>query len=161
MFSRVLKIAATTLPLCGPLFAHAAAPQASVPAVQAQTRRVLIASESSTFKDRLATTLSARLVDRKLEVQVIDIAGLADVDSAAWLSIVLVHNWEFGEPPTAVRDFLARTADPRGIIDVTTSSNGLEKPTGVDVVTSASVLDEIPELVTRIDAKIGERLKGN
>jgi hypothetical protein len=161
MFRRLLKVAVTTLPLCGLMFAHAAAPPASAAAAQTPTRRVLIASESSTFKDRLATTLSARLVERKLAVEVIDIAGLADVDSAAWLSIVLVHNWEFGDPPSAVRDFLARTADPRGIIDVTTSSNGLEKPTGVDVVTSASVMDEIPELVTRIDAKIGERLKGN
>lgn len=156
---RLLKFAAAAVALCGLMSAHAAAPSAPRPDAQAQARQVLIASETGTYKDRLVTALTARLTEQKLEVKVIDISGLADVDSGVWSAVVLVHNWEFGEPPAAVREFLARTPDTRRIIDVTTSSSGQEKPEGVDVVTSASVMDEIPTVVAGISARINARLK--
>lgn len=152
-------LVATALLLGSALTVRAAAPPVPVPIPQAQQRQILIATESGTFKDRLVSALVDRVRERKLEVKVIDIGGLADISSTAWTAIVIVHNWEFGEPPAAVREFLARTADPTGIIDVTTSSSGQEKPAGIDVVTSASVVDEIPTMVATIDSKIAALMR--
>jgi hypothetical protein len=70
---------------------------------------------------------------------------------------VLVHSWEFGKPPRVVRDFVARLAAPDKVIDVTTSGSGREKLPGVDVISSASVMDKVPELVAQIRLRIDAR----
>jgi hypothetical protein len=70
-----------------------------------------------------------------------------------------VHNWEFGQPPETVRDFLARIQDQHRIIDVISSTSGTEKMPGVDVVSTASVIDDIPARATEIDEKVAALLK--
>jgi hypothetical protein len=119
---------------------------------------VLVAAQGSAFKDRLVTTLAVQLEQRPAYVKVIDVGGLADVEAADWQAIVIVHSWEFGKPPRAVRDFVARSGTKEKIIDVTTSGSGREKFPGVDAISSASVMDEVPELVADIALKIDARL---
>jgi hypothetical protein len=123
-------------------------------------QHVLIATQGSTFKDRLVTALAARLELRPAYVKVIDVEGLRGVNAADWQAIVIVHNWAFGSAPRAVSAFVARLPDTGKVIDVTTSSSGHEKLPGVDVISSASVLDDVPELVTQISSKIDARLAG-
>lgn len=119
---------------------------------------VLIAAQRSTFKDGLVTALVARLEQRPAYVNVIDVAGLRDIDAADWQAIVIVHDWQFGSAPRVVSNFVARLPDPGKIIDVTTSGNGHAKLPGVDVISSASVVDDVPELVAQISSKIDARL---
>jgi hypothetical protein len=122
-----------------------------------QPRHVLVATQGSPFKDRLVTTLVAQLEQQPVYVKVIDVGGLGDIDGADWHAIVLVHSWEFGKPPRVVRDFVARLAAPDKVIDVTTSGSGREKLPGVDVISSASVMDKVPELVAQIRLRIDAR----
>lgn len=121
-------------------------------------QHVLIAAQGSDFKDRLVAALVERLERRPAYVKVIDVAALDGIDAASWQAIVIVHTWEFGRPPRAISDFTARQRDPGGIIAVTTSGSGREKPPGVDVVSSASVVDELPALVEEVATKIEARL---
>jgi hypothetical protein len=157
----VLGVGALLLMASGSLGAyflrHAMVPMQS-PEKGQLALRVLVAAQGSTFKDRLVATLVAQLKQRPAHVQIIDVDALASVDDAAWSVIVIVHTWEFGEPPQAVSEFVARLANPGKIIDATTSDSGEEKLPGVDVISSASVVDAVPELVARINAKIDARL---
>ena len=121
-------------------------------------QHVLIATQGSGFKDGLVVALLARLQQRPSHVKVIDVAGLAAMNGADWQAIVIVHSWEFGRPPRAVEEFVARLADSGKIIDVTTSGSGREKLAGVDVISSASVMDEIPDLAARLESRIDARL---
>lgn len=123
-------------------------------------RHVLVATQASSFKARLVTALVDRLERRPVHVKVIDVAGLGDIDEAQWQVIVIVHTWEFGRPPRAASSFVAQLADAGKVIDVTTSGSGREKLPGVDVISSASVIDDVPDLVAQIDAKIEARLAG-
>ncbi len=121
---------------------------------------VLVATQTSTFKDRLVTALVMRLEQRPAYVKVIDVAGLRNVDAAQWQAIVIVHNWTFGSAPRVVSNFVAALPDKTRVIDVTTSSKGREKLPGVDVISSASVVDDVPAIVEQISAKIDARLTG-
>lgn len=159
---RFLLAALAALSLCGTMSAPAAAPPDPTPrpgTSASPSQRVLIASESSTYKDQLVSALVSRLQLRKLDAKVIDLAGLADINGADWGAIVMVHTWENDLPPTPVIDFLTRTPQARQIIDVVTSATGTEKIPGIDFITSASVMDEIPAQVTEIDSRIAALLK--
>lgn len=161
--NRFLLAALAALSLCGILSASAAAPPDPTPVPAgvsaAPSQRVLIARESSTYKDQLVSTLVSRLQLRKLDAKVIDLADLADINGADWGAIVMVHTWENDLPPPPVSDFLTRLPNVRQIIDVVTSATGTEKIPGIDFITSASVMDEIPAQVTEIDSRIAALLK--
>jgi len=115
---------------------------------------VLIATQGSPFKDRLVHGLVAQLAPQATYVKVIDVADLSGIQEKDWQAIVIVHTWEIGKPPKVVSDFVARVAQRDRIIDVTTSGSGREKLPGVDVISSASVLDDVSALVMQIGAKI-------
>lgn len=117
-------------------------------------RRVLIATQGSLFKDRLVTSLVARVQGPDTYVRVIDIDTLGKLDAGDWQAIVLVHTWEFGNPPAAASDLVAAAADPRRILAVTTSGMGRQKLPGVDAISSASVVDDVPALVYELGARI-------
>jgi hypothetical protein len=119
---------------------------------------ILVATQGSAFKDRLVSTLAAQLERRPAYVKVIDVGRLADIDAADWNAIVIVHTWEIGKAPRSVTRFVARLAEPGRIIDVTTSGSGRERLPGVDVLSSASKMDEVPELVVQVIARIDARL---
>lgn len=158
----IIVVAALLLIVSGSLFGylkrHAmATAQTYEKGAPSLPRHVLVATQGSPFKDRLVTALAAQLEQRPVYVKVIDVGGLGDIDGADWHAIVLVHSWEFGKPPRVVRDFVARLAAPDKVIDVTTSGSGREKLPGVDVISSASVVDEVPELVAQITLKIDAR----
>lgn len=127
----------------------------------ALARHVLIAAQGSAFKDALVTGLVLRLVQRPVHVKVIDVSGLPGVEGGDWQAIVIVHSWEFGRPPPEVGDFVARIQDRHRIIDVTTSGSGREKLPGVDVISSASVVDDIPALLAEIEMKIDAVFAGD
>jgi hypothetical protein len=159
---RFLSPALAAASLCVTMSAPAAAPPDPVPgrAMPASpSQRVLIASENSTYKDQLVSALVSRLRLRELDATVIDLAGLADINGADWGAIVMVHTWENDLPPTPVIDFLTRTPNARQVIDVVTSASGAEKIPGIDFITSASVMDEIPAQVSEIDSRIAVLLK--
>lgn len=117
-------------------------------------RHVLIATQGSRFKDRLVAGLAAQVAARVAYVKVIDVAKLSGIREKDWHAIVIVHTWQYGRPPEVVSDFAARLAAPDEVIYVTTSGNGREKFPGVDAISSASMVDEVPALVMQIGAKI-------
>jgi hypothetical protein len=121
-------------------------------------QHVLIATQGSAFKNRLVEALIAQLAAKPVHVRVIDIAELASIDIDQWQAIVIVHTWEIGRAPYVARTFVARQAAADRIIDVTTSGSGREKLPGIDVISSASVMTDVPALASQIIARIDARL---
>lgn len=119
---------------------------------------VLIATQGSRFKNSLTEALVAQLEVKPVYVRVIDVSALSTVDANEWQVIVIMHTWEVGRAPRVVREFVARHAGTDKIIDVTTSGSGREKLPGVDVISSASVIEDVSSLAVRLGAQIDSRL---
>jgi hypothetical protein len=160
--SRVLVVIATAIVLllvAGFAFSylaqHGMKPSASYESgLPSLPHHVLIATQGSPYKDRLVDGLVTQQKARGTYVKVIDVAELSGVRANEWHAIVIVHTWEFGKPPKVVSDFLARLDQRDKVIDVATSGSGHEKLAGVDALSSASVVDDVSDLVRQIGAKI-------
>lgn len=100
--------------------------------------RVLIATQGSRFKDAVVARVVEGLKARKVSLSVIDVSSLSSVNDDEWNAIVLIHTWEMGKPPPAVRAFVDRAQAGGRIVALTTSGDGDYRLAGVDAIASAS-----------------------
>jgi hypothetical protein len=121
-------------------------------------QRVLIATQGSPFKDALVTGIVDHLKLKAAYANVIDVTALPTIREGDWSAIVVLHTWEIGKPPPDVLKFLQRTNDKAKVLVLSTSGSGQGKiqMTGVDAISSASVMSEVPQrltsVITRLDA---------
>ena len=119
-------------------------------------QRVLIATQGSPFKDALVKSIVEHLKPRAVYVKVIDVGDLPSVHERQWAAVVVIHTWEFGKPQQDARAFIERTRQANNIVVVTTSGGGRQTMPGIDAISTASVIAELPtpvaELTRRIDA---------
>ena len=105
---------------------------------EARTYRLLLATQSSTYKDSLVKTLLDELADKDIAVRIVDAHHLGRVDPADYDAYVLIHTWEYFSYPLSVAEFIKRADTDRTYV-VCTSGGGNQLPDGVDGITSASV----------------------
>jgi hypothetical protein len=121
--------------------------------------RVLIATQGSQFKDAVVAGVVGRLKPRGAYIRVADISALGGIDPADWSAIVVIHTWEMGKPPGAVKDFVEHARDSRKLVVLTTSGAGTFKMEGIDAISTASVdADALPraaEIAARVDGILG------
>jgi hypothetical protein len=121
-------------------------------------RRVLIATQGSAFKNAVVSGIVERLKQRSIFVRVVDVGALSDVKESEWDAIVVLHTIEYGRAPPAARAFVDRAADPRRVVVLSTSGAGDFKIEGVDAISSASRMTDVPArvdaLIARIDAAL-------
>jgi hypothetical protein len=120
----------------------------------AASQKVLIASQGSAFKDSIVAGVVAHLRERQVYARVIDVSTLATVRETDWNAILLIHTWEMEKPEPNAKKFLDRTHNLRKIIVLTTSGAGNRKMEGLDAISSASEMIDVPRRVTEIDTRI-------
>lgn len=120
--------------------------------------KVLIATQGSAYKNNLVDRLIDFLVSHEVYVNVIDVSLLDSVNSTNWDAIVVLHTWEKWEPQENAAQFLEKQYDPEKVFVVTTSGGGDEKIKGVDAITGASILAEIPDHLTQLKQKLSVAL---
>jgi len=120
--------------------------------------RVLIATQGSAFKDALVAGLVEHLKSRAAHTKVIDVTALAGVREADWDAIVILHTWEMHKPPAAVQSFVDTAPDRRKLVVLTTSGAGDFRMPGVDAISSASRMIDVPTRVQELDRLLDARL---
>ena len=120
--------------------------------------RVLIATQGSDFKDAVVAGVVDRLKERSAYVKVIDISGLADVHENDWSAIVVMHTWEMHRPPPDAQAFVDRTRSSHKAVILSTSGAGDFKMEGVDAISSASTMADVPTRVAQIADKVDAML---
>lgn len=118
--------------------------------------KILIASQGSEFKNQLTSALIDGIIQDTVYLKVIDVTELGSISINDWDAVVIMHTWEYNEAQFDSYGF-AKTAkfDDR-IIVVSTSGSGEEKMLGIDAISSASVIEEIPEISQTIINKISK-----
>jgi menaquinone-dependent protoporphyrinogen IX oxidase len=118
-------------------------------------RRLLIATQGSAFKNAVVAGIVERLRQRPIFIRVIDVGALSDVDASDWDAVVVLHTIEYGDAPPAAQAFVDRLADTGKIAVLSTSGRGDFKIKGIDAISSASRMTDVParvdELVQRIE----------
>lgn len=125
--------------------------------------RVLIATQGSAFKDAIVSGIVEHLKRRSAQVSVVDVSALGGVRDADWDAIVVIHTWEMHQPPPAVRAFVDRAPDRRKLVVLTTSGRGDFSLEGVDAISAASKMVDVParvlEMSRRIDAVLDAKFR--
>jgi hypothetical protein len=127
--------------------------------------RILIATQGSAFKDAVVAQVLAQLNSPLNYVKVVDISALGDVSTSNWSALLILHTWQFGRPPSTVRDFVARQSSVRNLVVMSTSGSGRERLAGVDAVSAASVDADVPArtaaVMQRLRAALGAAAPGS
>lgn len=121
--------------------------------------RVLIATQGSSFKDALVDGIVAHLKPRVGYLEVIDVSALPKIRDSEWTAIVVIHTWEYGKPQPDAAQFVGRMADKSRLIVVTTSGSGTAKLPGIDVISAASEMRDVPARVSEATRSIDAMLE--
>lgn len=116
--------------------------------------RVLIATQGSAFKDAVVAGVVARLKARPAYVKVIDVTELTGVNARDWNAVVVIHTWEMRRPQLDARAFVDRSGGSRNVVVLSTSGAGDFKMEGVDAISSASTMEDVPARVAEIGGRI-------
>ncbi len=128
------------------------------------TRRVLIAGESTPFKQQVASRVTEILVAQDCYFRIISLGGLASQDASQYGAILLVTSMQAGRLDQRVMKYLQK--DPTNPKVVVFYTRGTEDPMPeklkpdirVDVVTSASLTDRVEQRGQELAALLGKRL---
>jgi len=119
-------------------------------------QKVLIASQGTDFKNALVESLTTRLQEQQLFIQVIDVTTLDQVKEDEWDALVFIHTTEQWKLQPDVKAYLDRAKNLNKVILVTTSGSGDWKTKDYDIetLTSASKTEEFAALIPRILAQL-------
>jgi len=130
--------------------------------IQNAEHRVLIATQGSNYKDAVVSGVIEALKDRPVSINVIDVSGLSNIDINQWSALVVLHTWENWLPQPDAKQFIDDLAPSNieKVIVLTTSGRGDYKMFGIDAITSASVMSDVPRnvetVIQRLNALIIE-----
>lgn len=110
-------------------------------------KHMLIATQGSEFKNAVVEGVVAQLKPYDIFIKVIDVSQLPNIKEQDWSAIVILHTWEYSKAPGEVQKFVDTAIDKHKIVALSTSGEGTEKMAGIDGITSASQMDEVPTKV--------------
>lgn len=125
------------------------------------SKKILIASQGSEFKDLMVDTLTSRLKGEDVYISVIDISKLKEINQKDWDAQIIIHTTESWKLPDPVKEYLDRIENPEEVILLITSGSGEWEPEAceVDILTSASKIDDIPGFANVITNKVNSLLE--
>ena len=125
------------------------------------SKKILIASQGSKYKDLMVDTLISRLKAGDVYISVIDISRLNEINQEDWNAEIIIHTTEAYKLPDPVKEYLDRVESPDEVMLLITSGGGEWKPEDckVDILTSASRVADITGLANRIEEKINSLLE--
>jgi len=125
-------------------------------AVPQAKHKLLIATQGSAYKNAVVKGVIEAAEERQITVEVLDVSSLSTVNIEDWSAIVIIHTWENWQPQIDAAEFAQRYPNNNKVVFLTTSGQGDLNIQGVDAITSASMIEDVPkhvaDIVGRIDA---------
>lgn len=105
--------------------------------------KLLIAKQSSPFKDSIVLKVVQRYRYVPVQVEVIDIGALRNIAVSDFDAILIVYRWEARNPPELAHSFIHENLEEKSkMVVLTTSWNGLEKMDAINAMTGASIVGD-------------------
>lgn len=124
--------------------------------------KLLIATQGSTYKDKLTRELIHEINSDNIYIDKCDITHLPHKVPEDYNAIILIHTWEISNPPREVSELLSKIDDSYKVFALSTSGSGDEKIDSVDGISGASIISEtnvqVDNIVTWIDDSIDTNL---
>jgi hypothetical protein len=113
------------------------------------SKKILVATQGSEFKDGLVDAFCARLAAQPMYVKVIDVSGLDDVDTNEWSKVLVINTAMMNIMSGPARRLVARREGLDNVLLLITSGGGDFKPTDleVDALSGASRTSDTNRLV--------------
>lgn len=115
---------------------------------------LLIATQGSAYKNAVVEGVIEATKGRQMTIEVIDVSALSKVKIEDWNAIVVIHTWENWQPQMEAAKFAQQHHNLTKVIFLATSGKGDLSIPGVDAITSASLLADVPKDVADIVRKI-------
>ena len=124
------------------------------------TNKILIASQSSDFKENLLETLVQELKSNDKYLYVVDCTKLGNEVFSYWDAIVIIHSAQVHKMPREAELFLKRSVDLSKVILVSTSGAGDDKieEFDVDAISTASRISIIHKVISWLIPQVESRL---
>lgn len=119
--------------------------------------KVLIATQGSDFKNAIVTNIINFYKRDSVHIKTIDVTQLPQYEPNVYNAIVILHTWEYGKPPQAVKQFVNENIrDKEKMIVFATSGAGDNKIEGIDAMAGESNIENAgdisDEIIERIEA---------
>mgnify|MGYP001145263548 CR=1 FL=1 len=105
---------------------------------------LLIATQGSAYKNAVVEGVIEATKGRQMTIEVIDVSALSKVKIEDWNAIVVIHTWENWQPQMEAAKFAQQHHNLTKVIFLATSGKGDLSIPGVDAITSASLLADVP-----------------
>ncbi len=112
--------------------------------------KILIATQGSKYKNAIVTGIIDSLNSDPVHIKIMDATDLNEINEKDWDAIIILHTWEMSKPPANVANFLTEYYDPLKFFVISTSGEGSEKIEGIDAITGASIMEEVPEHLKKL-----------
>jgi hypothetical protein len=124
--------------------------------------KILIATQGSDFKRAIVTNIVNHFKLDTTFLNIIDVKELNTINSNEYKAIVILHTWEYGNPPPAVIDFIAENLKSKSkLIVMATSGKGTNKIGGIDALSGESIIEDASDYSDEIIERINKILKPN
>jgi hypothetical protein len=119
-------------------------------------KRVLIASQSSDFKNSIVKLLQEEMKDSGIQFTVEDVSALGKVKEGEWHAIVIVHAVKMGKINKRVKRYLDSVDDFSKVIVLTTYGNRDPVPHmyGIDSISAASKKEQVQTLTSYLKNRL-------
>lgn len=114
--------------------------------------QMLIATQGSSYKEAVVSGVIDALKEKPVSINVIDVSGLSEIDINNWNVLLILHTWENWQAQGDAKQFIdgLESSTMEKVIVLTTSGRGDYKMYGIDAITSASAISDVPRNVATI-----------
>ena len=122
--------------------------------------KLLIATQGSTFKNKITSNITDYYKNDSIYIKVIDVSQLPEINPINYEAIVLIHTWENWKPPKEVQSFIEKNISNQDhIVVLTTSGKGSYKMKDMDAITGESKLENTKFYSNLIIKKLEDLIK--
>ena len=122
--------------------------------------KLLIATQGSTFKNKITSNITDYYKNDSIYIKVIDVSQLPEINPINYEAIVLIHTWENWKPPKEVQSFIEKNISNQDhIVVLTTSGKGSYKMKDMDAITGESKIENTTYYSNLIIKKLEDLIK--
>lgn len=121
--------------------------------------KLLIASQGSEYKNAIVNGVIDEFKDKDVYIKVIDVTTIKDVEVDVWDAYLILHTFEIWQPQADAADFLETHYDKEKMVVLGTSGSGEVKMEGIDGYTGASIMENISNEISIINADLKKILE--